>query len=151
MRASVKSLFCCDPDLDSRILKLNVAEVPGVLCRLQDLALDDFWTKLASLKEHRDLQLQLLQAQLAAVLLDRQVLRGEPVHSSHPRVTWGVQESDDYVKLDLQVTHHSCSMGAFSGLSADQVVLQSCVAYYSLHTDGAPVIRLPGVLNRALP
>lgn len=91
------------PDLDNRILRLGVRQVPDVLLKLQNPARDTFWSRLAKEKAHRELQLRLLHEQLAAVLLDREVVRQEPVHSSHPTVTWGMQEADGYLKLDLQV------------------------------------------------
>ncbi len=93
-------------DLGSRILELGVADVEDKLLKLQNLAQDEFWSRLGTEGEHRKLQESLLRAQLAAVLLDQEVVRQAAVDEKHSKVTWGIQEADGYIKLDLQVWHH---------------------------------------------
>ena len=91
------------PDLSSRILELDVSDVEDVLLKVEHAAQDEFWSGLATDEKHRKLQQCLLKAQLAAVLLDHEVVRQEYVDEKLSNLTWGVQEADGYIKLDIQV------------------------------------------------
>ena len=90
-------------DLDRKICGLVLNEVPGVLCRMQDPARNLFWSRLATDVAHRTVQQKVLHGTLHAILLDRHVLRVQPVHPDYPMCTWGFQEADSYVSLAHQV------------------------------------------------
>ena len=59
------------------------------------------------------MQLEVLNACLAAVLLDRQVERSDAVHKAYPKLSWGHQEEDGYCKLDMKVLHSSAQQLLF--------------------------------------
>ncbi|BDA44297.1 hypothetical protein COCOBI_05-4810 [Coccomyxa sp. Obi] len=87
--------------LDKRIMGVKPPDVHRLVAAVRDMACgqNNFWPRLL---EARGVSRERLHAMLAVIVLDRPVKRLDRILPDVPGVSWGTEEVDGTVKLDLQ-------------------------------------------------
>ena len=81
---------------------MKLTDIPVIINNVKERAsLMQFWSRI---RAGEGMSLARLKAILAAVLLDLEVARTDPILPGVDAVTWGDEEADASVKLDLQVS-----------------------------------------------